>query len=116
MRLMRYSCAVLALIAALAPGASGQVRVSAQVDSGKDIYVGDNFGYYVVIAGSDKAGQVDLQPLQQYNPQSTGNRRQSSTNIINNKVTTTTTMIMTYSLRAGEAGPIRLPSLSVVID
>jgi len=113
---MRYSCAVLALIAALAPGASGQVRVSAQVDSGKDIYVGDNFGYYVVIAGSDKAGQVDLQPLQQYNPQSTGNRRQSSTNIINNKVTTTTTMIMTYSLRAGEAGPIRLPSLSVVID
>lgn len=116
MRLIQHSFAILALMAVISATASGQVRVSAQADTGKDIYVGENFGYYVVIAGSDKVGQVDLGPLQKYNPQSTGNRRQSSTNIINNKVTTTTTMIMTYSLSASEAGSIRLPSLSVVID
>ncbi len=104
------------MLAAVSATASGQIRVSAQAETGKDIYVGENFSYYIVIAGSDKAGQADLRPLQQYNPQATGNRRQSSTNIINNKVTTTTTMIMTYSLRAGAAGPIRIPSLSVVVD
>ncbi|KPK41643.1 MAG: hypothetical protein AMJ65_09085 [Phycisphaerae bacterium SG8_4] len=104
------------LLAVVTATASGQVRVSAQVDTSRDIYVGENFAYYVVIEGSDKPGQVDLEPLRQYDPQSTGNRRQSSTNIINSKVTTTTTMIMTYSLRAGEAGLMRLPSLSVVVD
>lgn len=116
MRFIGHSFVVFALLAAVSATASGQIRVSAQVDTGKDIYVGENFTYYVVLGGSDKVGQVDLQPLQKYNPLSTGNRRQSSTNIVNNRVTTTTTMIMTYSLRAGEAGPIRLPSLSVVID
>ncbi|NOR66245.1 MAG: hypothetical protein GQ528_02690, partial [Woeseiaceae bacterium] len=116
MRFIGHSFVVFALLAAVSVTASGQIRVSAQVDTGKDIYVGENFAYYVVLGGSDNVGQVDLQPLQKYNPQSTGNRRQSSTNIVNNRVTTTTTMVMTYSLRAGEAGPIRLPSLSVVID
>jgi hypothetical protein len=116
MRRIRYSFAVLALIAALVPGASGQVHVSAQVDTDGDIYVGDNFGFYIVIAGSDKPGQVDLGPLRQYNPRSTGNRTQTSTNIVGSKVTTVTTMIMTYSLRASETGTIRLPSLTVVID
>ena len=114
MRLTRYSIAVLALVAAVATTAAGQVRVSAQVDTDRDIYVGDNFGYYIVIAGSDKAGQVDLGPLHQYNPQSTGNRLEKFANLNNN--TSTTRMIMTYSLRASEAGPIRLPSLTVVID
>jgi hypothetical protein len=107
---------VLVLSVAVSTAALGQVRVSAQADTGRDIYVGENFGFYIVIEGSDKAGQVDLQPLQQYNPQATGNRRQSSTNIINNKVTTTATMIMTYSLRADAPGPIRIPSLSVVVE
>jgi hypothetical protein len=107
---------LFALIAAVSATASAQIRVSAQADTGRDIYVGENFGFYIVIEGSDKAGQVDLQPLQQYNPQATGNRRQSSTNIINNKVTTTTTMIMTYSLRADAPGTIRIPSLSVVVE
>jgi len=116
MRCMRNSFAVLALVAAVATTASGQVRVSAQVETGRDIYVGENFDYYIVIAGSDKAGQVDLEPLRQYNPQSTGNRRHSSTNIVNSKVTTTTAMIMVYSLRASEAGPIQIPSLSVVAE
>jgi hypothetical protein len=69
-----------------------------------------------VIHGADKPGQVDLGPLRQYNPQGTGNRRQSSTNIVNGKVTTTITTIMTYSLAASQAGRIQLPSLTVVIN
>ena len=116
MRRIRYSFAVLAFIAAVATAASGEVQVSAQVESDRDIYVGDSFGYYIVIAGSDKAGQVDLEPLRQYNPRSTGDRRQSSTNIVGSTVTTSTTTIMTYALTVNKAGTVRLPSLTVVVD
>ena len=54
-----------------------------------------------------------MEPLRQYNPQSTGNRKQSSLNIINGKTTQSTTTIMTYTLTASQAGQIRLPSLAV---
>ena len=104
---------VFAAMAVLAASASGQVQVSAQVDSGKDIYVGEGFTFYIVIQGSDNAGQVDLEPLRQYNPQSMGNRKQSSINIINSKRTQSTTTIMTYTLTASQDGRIQLPSLTV---
>lgn len=104
---------VFAVMAALAASTSGQVQVSAQVDSGKDIYVGEGFNFYIVIQGSDKAGKVDSKPLREYNPQSTGNRKQSSLNIINGKTTQRITTIMTYTLTASQAGRIRLPSLTV---
>jgi len=107
---------VFAVMAALEASASGQVQVSAQVDSGKDIYVGEAFNFYVVIQGSDSVGQVDLEPLRQYNPQSMGSRRQSSVNIINGKTTQRITTIMTYSLTASQAGQIRLPSLEVDVE
>ncbi len=104
---------VFAVMAVLAASASGQVQVSAQVDSGKDIYVGEGFTFYIVIQGSDNAGQVDLEPLRQYNPQSMGSRKHSSTNIINNKRTQRITTIMTYTLTASQAGQTQLPSLTV---
>lgn len=116
MRSRRCSLAGFLIMTVAATAASAQVRVYAQVDTDGDIYVGDNFGYYVVIAGSDKAGQVDLEPLRQYNPRSTGNRKQSSTNIVGNQVTTTTTMIMTYALTVNQAGRVELPSVSVELD
>jgi hypothetical protein len=94
---------------------SAQIRVSAQVQSG-DIYAGENFGYYIVIEGAQQPGQVDLEPLSKYQPQSTGNRQQSSTQIINNRVTTTKTIIMTYSLTANTEGRIQLPPVNVTID
>jgi hypothetical protein len=92
------------------------VTVYAQVDTSKDIYVGESFGYYIVIEGADKAGQADLAPLAKYNPQSTGNRQQSSTQIINNQVTTSQTIIMTYSLVCNQVGRIQLPPVTVTID
>jgi len=110
---VKHIILVFAIMTALTASASGQVQVSAQVDSGKDIYVGEAFTFYIVIQGSDNAGQVDLEPLRQYNPQSMGNRKQSSINIINNKRTQSTTTIMTYTLTASQAGRIQLPSLTV---
>lgn len=94
---------------------SAQVRISAQVEN-KDIYIGENFGYYIVIVGAEQPGLVDLKPLQEYHPQSTGNRQQSSTQIINNRVTTSQTIIMTYSLTANTEGQIQLPPVNVTID
>ena len=113
MKHAKHIIPVFAVMAALAASASGQVQVSAQVDSGRDIYVGESFNFYVVIQGSDNAGNVDLEPLRQYNPQSMGSRKQSSLNIINSKTTRRVTTIMTYSLTASQAGRIRLPSLAV---
>jgi len=116
MKPAKHIILVFAATAALAAGASGQVRVSAQVDRGKDIYVGESFNFYIVIQGSENAGKVDLQPLQQYNPQSAGSRKQSSINIINNKTTQSVTTIMTYILNASRAGRLELPSLTVEVE
>jgi len=116
MKHAKHIILVFAVMAALAASASGQVQVSAQVDSGRDIYVGEGFTFYIVIQGSDNAGQVDLEPLREYSPQSTGNRKQSSVNIINGKTTQSITTIMTYTLTASQAGRLQLPSLTVVVD
>jgi hypothetical protein len=116
MKPAKHIILVFTVMAALAAGASGQAQVSAQVDSGKDIYVGEGFNFYIVIQGSENAGNVDLQPLQEYNPQSTGNRKQSSINIINGRTTKSVTTIMTYILTASREGRLQLSSLTVEVD
>jgi len=105
-----------AVMTALAAKASGQPQVSAQVDSGRDIYVGEGFNFYIIIQGSENAGKVDLEPLRQYNPQSGGSRKQSSINIINGRTTQNVTTVMTYILTASQAGRLQLPSLTVEVD
>jgi hypothetical protein len=112
----KYIIPVFAVMMLLTAGASAQVQVSAQVDSGRDIYVGEGFNFYVVIQGSENAGTVDLQPLQEYNPQNAGNRQQSSINIINGKTTQSVTTVMTYSLTATRPGRLQIPSLTVEVD
>jgi hypothetical protein len=112
----KYIIPVFALMMLLTAGASAQVQVSAQVDSGRDIYVGEGFNFYIVIQGSENAGTVDLQPLQEYNPQNAGNRQQSSINIINGKTTQSVTTVMTYSLTATRPGRLQIPSLTVEVD
>ena len=102
------------MMAAAVTTASGQVRVSAQVDTDRDIYVGDNFSFYIAIANWDKPGQVDLETLRQYNPRSAGTKTHNSTDMI--RGTTTRAMIMMYTLTVNQAGPITLPSLKVVVD
>ncbi|MBN2314234.1 MAG: protein BatD [Sedimentisphaerales bacterium] len=116
MKLFKNTIVVLVVTAVGAVNALGQIRISAQAETNKDIYVGESFGYYIVIEGSNKVGEVDLQPLQPYHPQSVGNRHQTFTNIVNNKSTTTSAMIMSYSLTADQAGPARIPSVTVKVD
>jgi hypothetical protein len=116
MKPAKHIILVFTMMAALAASASGQVQVFAQVDSGKDIYVGEGFNFYIVIQGSENAGNVDLQPLQEYNPQNAGTQKQSSINIINSRTTQTVTTRMTYVLTASREGRIQLPSLTVEVD
>ncbi len=100
--------------------AAGQIRVFAQVDSKRDIYVGENFTYQIIIDGENKPGQVDLTPLAKYNPQSTGNRdiSQTSISIINGRTTQKIIKryIMSYSLTADQAERIQLPQVGVTIS
>jgi len=113
---VKSNIVILVLAATWAASASAQIRVSAQIDTSKDIYVGENFGYYIVLQGSEGPGRVDMEPLRPYNPQSTGNRKQSSINIVNGKTTQSTTTIMTYSLTADRAGQIQIPPVAVEVD
>ena len=113
MKTVKNTLVALALTALGATTAVGQVRISARAETNRDIYVGESFGYFIVIEGSDQPGRVDLQPLLQFHPQRGENRKQSSTNIINGKVTTTTALIMVYSLTADRAGPAQLPSVTI---
>lgn len=110
----------LSLLSFLASNANAAINVFAQVDTSKDIYVGESFGYQIIIDGENKAGQVDITPLGQYNPQSTGNRdiSQTSINIINGKTTRNTTKryVMGYSLICNQVGAIQLPPVTVTID
>ena len=107
---------IFILLGFLTGNARAAVKVSAQVDTSKDIYVGESFGYYIVIEGADEPGQVDLTPLAKYNPRSMGNRRQSSTTIVNGKVDTSATIVTTYSMVANEVGTVHIPSTAVTID
>jgi hypothetical protein len=96
------------------------VTVYAQVDNSEDIYVGESFGYHIIIDGDNKAGQVDIIPLAKYNPQSAGNRdvSQTSISIINGRTTQNITKryVMSYSLVSNNVGQIELPPVTVMID
>jgi len=100
--------------------AKAAINVFAQIDKSKDIYIGENFGYHIIIDGDNKAGQVELTPLAGYNPKSSGNRdvSQTSISIINGKSTRKITKqyVMSYSLISSEAGQIELPPVTVVIN
>ncbi len=110
----------LFVLVLMASNAKATVNVFAQVDTSKGIYVGENFGYYIIIDGDNKAGQVDLTPLAEYNPQSAGDRdvSQTSISIINGRTTQQIKKqyVMSYSLIANKVGQIELPPLTVMLD
>jgi len=116
---IKYLSILIFLLGVMPSRASAQVRVIAQVDTSKDIYIGENFLYRIIIDGDDKPGQVDLTPLRSYNPQSAGggNASQTSTTIINRKVTTNVIKryIMNYLLSADKPGQIVLSPVTVTI-
>jgi len=104
----------------LTGNAKAAVRVFAQVDTSEVIYVGESFGYHIIIDGENKAGQVDLTPLAKYNPQSAGNRdvSQTSISIINGRTTQNITKqyVMSYSLVSNQVGQVHLPPVTVTLD
>jgi len=114
--LTKYAFVALAFAICLSSNVFARVRVFAHVDSSKDIYIGESFSYYIVLEGADTVGQVDLTPLQKYNPQSTGSRKQSSIKIINNRTAQSVSTIMTYSLSVQQAGWVQIPPVTVTID
>ena len=120
MKNIKYIIAVTTLLFLVSARASGQVRVVAQVDKSEDIYVGQSFRYLIIIDGENKAGQVDLSPLAQYNPQSGGNQdiSQITTTMRNNKVSRNVVKryVMSYSLIINKPGQIQLPPVTVTLD
>ena len=120
MKNIRFIVAIVTFLSLFSARATGQVRVVAQVDTSEDIYVGQSFRYLIIIDGDNKAGQVDLSPLAQYNPQNTGNQdvSQISTTIINNKLSRKTIKryVMSYSLTVNRPGQTKLPPVTVTLD
>jgi len=108
----KYSFVVLTLTALFAGSAVAQVQVFSQIDSQKDIYVGESFTYHVIIDGENNPGQVDLAPLAKYNPRSAGNRDVSQTSISKKKKKTTKNVVkryvMSYSLVSNQTGQIEI--------
>jgi hypothetical protein len=115
----KYILIFFALAFVACPEAAGQVRVFAQVDTSRDIYVGERFAYNIIIDGENKPGQVDLTPLAAYNPRSAGSRdvSQTSFTFVNGKTTQKITKryVMSYMLTAGRAGMLQLPSVTVSV-
>lgn len=109
---------VVLLTALLCVQASAQIRVIAQVDTSNDIYVGQSFQYMIILDGYDQPAQVDLAPLSAYNPQSAGNRAQTSIQIVNGRTTRRTIKryVMAWELTAGKPGTIQLPPVTVTIE
>jgi hypothetical protein len=117
--LVKNAFAAFALLGLLTGSVAAQVRVFAQIDKSANIYVGERFGYHIIIDGENKPGEADLAPLAKYNPQSVGSRdvSQTSISIINGKTTQNVTKryVMSYSLTANQAGRINLPPVTVTI-
>ncbi len=115
-----YAVVVCILSLSLAGGARAEVTVSGVVDTSRDIYAGDRFGFSVVIEGDNKAGEVDLGPLAEFDPQSGGNQdvSQTSISIINGRTEQSVVKryVMNYSLTAKKTGKITIPSVSARVD
>jgi len=102
-----------------AAGAQGQaVRVGAGVQ--KEIYVNEPFQYYIVLEGCDKAGEVNVEPLQKWSPRYAGGQDRSShsVTIINNKRTEKVEKryIMVYQLTSSQAGAATIPPVTVEFE
>lgn len=107
------------IVAATSAVFAAAVRVSAGVESDKDIYVGESFSYYISIEGENQPGQVDLAPLAKFNPQSAGNQdvSQTSISIINGKTSQNVIKkyVMSYSLTVNQPGLTQIPPVTVTI-
>ncbi len=100
--------------------AKAEIKVYALVDNSKDIYENSRFDYNIIIDGDDKTAQVDITPLEDFDPQGPSERNlsQKSISIINGKksVNEVKRFIMTYSIVAPKTGYYDIDPVKVTID
>lgn len=118
--LVKYIFIAFSVLAVAGNAGADEIRVFAQVESSKDIYIGESFAYHIIISGENKQGEVDLTPLAKYGPQSAGNRdvSQTSISIINGKTTQNVVKqyVMSYVLTCNHEGQVEIPSVTMTID
>ena len=111
---------LLALSLAVTSTVADEVQVYAQVDTSRDIYVGQSFTFNIIIDGISVPGTVDLGALDQYNVEYAGGRdvSQRSFSMINGKTTSSETKryVMSYTLSIDKTGPMRIEPLSVIVE
>ncbi len=111
---------VLFVLSILSGSAFAQVRVVAQVEANRDIYVNSDFTLNIIIDGINKPGQVDLKPLAEFHPSNPVPRdiSQSSTVIVNGRVTQNSTKryVISYTLNCSKEGQQQIPPLSVTVE
>jgi hypothetical protein len=91
--------------------APGQVQVGAQVDTSRPIYANSPFVYSIIVANGGNPDDVDLVPLEKFNP--AGPSTQNRTSIVNGR--TSSYNILSYQLTAPAAGQAVLPGIDVKI-
>lgn len=109
---IRYILGIVVLSALIVGHAVADVQVQAQVDQSRPIYAGSPFAYSIIVANGGQPDNVDLSPLQSYNPSEPST--QSRTSIINGR--TSSYQILTYQLLAPSKGDFTIPSVSVTVD
>ena len=96
-----------------------EVRVRVQVDSKNTIYVGERFGYHVILDGVSEAGIVDMGPLAVYSPVFSGgsDRSQRSITLVYGKKSERVSKhyVMSYSLMPTKGGVVRLGGVDVTV-
>jgi hypothetical protein len=91
--------------------ALGAVQVQAQVDTSQPIYAHSPFVYNIVIADGSAPDDVDLKPLESFNP--AGPSVQNRTSITNSQ--RSSYVILSYQLTAPDAGEAVVPGITVKI-
>lgn len=100
--------------------ACGQrVSVRAEVEQDK-VYVGEAFGYNVVVDGDDSEPVIDIGPLDKWSPRKAGVSPLSKTSItiVNGRQTQQThkRIAVSYLLTATKVGRFYLPELNVMVN
>ena len=115
-----YISTVIIAAFAVWDASAADISVSANVDTSRDVYAGDNFTYQIIIDGYDQPCQADLSPMAAFKPRGAGggNNSQTSISIVNGRTTTNVVKryVMNYVLTAGPAGIMHIPTVTVTVN
>ncbi|MBW8014633.1 MAG: protein BatD [Planctomycetes bacterium] len=95
-----------------------EVSVHAQLDTNNIVYVGEHFGYLIIIDGVSEAGTVDVSPLANFKAEyyeGKDNTRYPRREVHSSEKSIKQ-YLMLYRLLASKAGVIKLPSVKVTVN